>query len=121
MKKILLLSTVIFLSFAAGCEKNENTVQDKGLDATQVDSIDPADRFQQADDQISTLTDQIENPEQSLDQRKKILCEEFPKTYQDKYIPALLALNAKDTSQEQLIAEMQFTLQYYQQQLNIQC
>ena len=121
MNKILLISTVILISFAAGCEKNEMAVQNAALNQAQAEPVNATERFAQADEQISALTDQIENSALSLEQRKKVLCQDFPKTYQNKYVPALLALNAKDTSQEQLIQEMQFTLQYYQQQLNIQC
>jgi hypothetical protein len=122
MNKTFLLSMAIFISFAAGCEKKpfkeaseppsiENIVHDTHI----------ADAFQQADDKITTLTDQIENPELSESQRHQVLCQDFPKTYKNEYIPALLALNSQDTNQAQLLAEMQFTLNYYQQQFNIKC
>ena len=112
MNKILLLGTAIFISFAAGCEKNAPSTHS---------SNNTADAFQQADDKITALTDQIEDTDISPSQRQQVLCEKFPQVYKNEYIPALLALNPKDTSQTQLLEEMQFTLNYYQQQLNIKC
>lgn len=121
MKKIILLSMAIFISFAAGCEKNQAVSTNDVENVAHTEANTLADKFQQADDKITVLTDQIENTELSVEKRQEVLCQEFPKVYQTQYIPALLALNAEDTSQKQLINEMQFTLNYYQQQLNIKC
>lgn len=121
MNKIILLSMAIFISFAAGCEKNEAASQASAATQSKDDHDAVADRFQSADDKITALTDQIENPELSQAQQQQVLCQEFPKVYQNEYIPALLALNPKDTSQAQLVEEMRFTVNYYQQQLNIKC
>lgn len=114
MKKTIVLGLAIFISFAAGCEKNEaapNSTESQAL----------ADHFQQADDKITALIDEVENPDLAPEQRQHALCQDFPKVYQNEYIPALLALNSKDTSQAQLLDEMRFSLNYYQQQLNISC
>lgn len=121
MKHSILFSLAIFISFAAGCEKNEPSSQASDTHQINAESNTLADNFQNADDKITTLIDQIENPEISPSNRQQVLCQDFPKVYQHEYIPALLALNPKDTSQAQLLEEMQFTLDYYQKQLNIQC
>ena len=121
MKKTIVLGLAIFISFAAGCEKNEAAQKTQEAAPSSTEPHRLADNFQQADDKITALIDQIENPELAPEQRQKVLCQDFPKVYQNEYVPALLALNSKDTSQAQLLDEMRFSLNYYQQQLNISC
>ena len=119
MKRTLCLASAIFISFAAGCEKNNvATVERTSPSEPQIQSLSS---FEQADNKITLLTDQIENITLSKLQRQKLLCIEYPKTYQEQYMPAFLALQPADTSQEKLIQEMQFTLNYYQQRFDIKC
>lgn len=119
MKKVVCILTVIFLSFAAGCEKNdvETSQSEKHLESNH----ESLNRFQQADEKITLLTDQIENTALSLAERQNALCIEYPKVYREQYIPAFLALKPQDTNQQQLIQDMQFTLDYYQKRLSIKC
>ena len=118
MKRTLCLASAIFISFAAGCEKNDVIVQSTSSSEPQTQSLSS---FEQADNNITLLTDQIENTTLSKLQRQKLLCIEYPKTYQEQYMPAFLALQPADTSQEKLIQQMQFTLNYYQQRFDIKC
>ena len=118
MKRTLCLANAIFISFAAGCEKNDVIVQSTSSSEPQTQSLNS---FEEADHKLSFLTDQIENTTLSNLQRQKVLCIEYPKTYQEEYMPAFLALQPADTSQEKLIQEMQFTLNYYQQRFDIKC
>lgn len=118
MKRTLCLAIAIFISFAAGCEKKDVVIQSTSSSEPQTQSLNS---FEEADHKLSFLTDQIENTTLSTSQRQKVLCIEYPKTYQEEYMPAFLALQPADTSQEKLIQEMQFTLNYYQQRFDINC
>ncbi len=128
MNKMLPVVSLIFLSFAAGCEKNdmrETTLSPSSENSvnSQVAQVDSqvSTAFQQADEKITHFLDQLENPDLAISVKEKILCQDFPRVYQQDYIPALTKLSSENTQPQQLQQELEFTLNYYQQMLQIRC
>lgn len=77
-------------------------------------------RFEAADEQVSHYLDQIENPKTSESKRKQILCQDYPRFYQNEYIPSLLKLSRRQTS-TQLKSELEFVLNDYKVRYGITC
>lgn len=77
-------------------------------------------RFEAADKQVSHYLDQIENPKTSESKRKQILCQDYPRFYQNEYMPSLLKLSTQQTS-TQLKSELEFVLNDYKVRYGITC
>lgn len=122
MNKYSYLITLFFISFAAGCQKNDENItqQQNKLNAQHQDNK-TTQNFQRVDAKITQFLDQIEDPKLNPQLRKQIICQDFSKVYTQEYIPALLVLNAETTSEKQLLDEMNFSLNYYQEIFKIKC
>ncbi|MDM1021079.1 hypothetical protein QSV37_12315 [Acinetobacter sp. VNK23] len=50
-----------------------------------------------------------------------MLCKDYPKLYESKYVPALLKLAPKDYTKEKLMADLKVSTDYYADKLGISC
>lgn len=129
MKKTLCLVSLIFVSFAAGCEKkpSDSAHTEIGVKTNEANSqiaqvdTEVSAAFQRADEKITAFLDQLENTDTPTAVKQKILCQDFPNVYEKEYMPALVQLNSESTNASQLKKELEFTLKYYQDNLQITC
>jgi len=76
--------------------------------------------FEQADAKITQYLDSLDNPKTSINQSKKIICDDYPKTYKNDYIPNLLKISPAYT-EDKLLKDLDVALNYYKAKLNITC
>lgn len=106
MKKLILicLTTMII-----GCEK-----QPEQNDMT------ASVQFEKADQKITEYLDLLDNPNADKTEQKKVLCIEYPKVYEQEYMPALLRLTKEET-RENLLNDLKISTDYYSEKLGIIC
>lgn len=66
----------------------------------------------------------LEDKDVSLEDKKKILCSEFPDLYKNKYIPATLeyhSLTTQSVRKDELLNDWKNIINGYSKKLNIQC
>lgn len=104
MKKII-FTTLLALTIT-GCNRpSEQTISD----------------FEASDEKISKYLDQLDDPNTSTDQKKKILCTDYPLEYKENYMPNLLKISPQDYTKEKLLADLDTALNYYKEKENIRC
>lgn len=106
MKKLILicLTTMII-----GCQK-----QPEQTDMT------ASTQFEKADQKITEFLDLLDNPNADKADQTRVLCVEYPKVYEQEYMPALLQLTEEE-SQENLLKDLKISIDYYKEKLGIQC
>ena len=109
MKNITL--SLLFLLMLTACQKEQ---PDPKVDQQVVQ------QFDQADNTLDDYLNVLDAPKTSKEQSKKIICEDYPKVYKDEYTPALLKL-AENYTEQELRKEMNITLNYYKQKLDVDC
>jgi len=116
MKKLLFI--LLLISFAAtGCTKQPDESK-MALPAGQksADTI----QFEVADQKIGFFLDKLDNPKTTLEERKQILCKDYPEVYAKEYVPALLK-RSQQYSQEELEGDLKKVLDFYKVRDNIKC
>lgn len=78
-------------------------------------------QFEAADKKIGEYLDLLDNPNGDRDKQKKVLCEEYPKTYEQDYMPALLKLEPGNYTKEGLQKDFKIVIGYYLKKLDIKC
>lgn len=114
MKKILaslLFTTLVLMS---GCEK-----QPEASLTNQSDSA-LTKQFEAADEKISQYLDQLDHPDTLLEQRKQIICKDWPEVYEQQYSPALIKL-APEYTAEKLQQDFELAANYYKEKDKISC
>ncbi len=115
MKIKILLIAVSILSLT-GCDKDSGQKHE-----TKPESIDYKAQFEQSDKKISGYLDKLDNPKTDPIEQKKIICVDWPTTYNDEYAPALIQLQPNEYSKGKLDKELKSAIDYYKQKLNISC
>lgn len=109
MKK--LLPIVLITIGLVACQKEQSVLQ----------ADDPLNlQFESADNKITGYLDVLDNPNTSKEQSAKIICEDYPRTYKNEYVPALLKITPSYTNHE-LQQDLDNALNYYKRKLNITC
>lgn len=105
MKKII--STTLLLAFAiTGCNRpSEQTVSN----------------FEVSDEKISQYLDQLDDSNTPIEQKKKILCTDYPLEYKENYMPNLLKMSPNDYTREKLLTDLDTALNYYKEKESIRC
>ncbi|WP_333663959.1 hypothetical protein [Acinetobacter sp.] len=106
--KILFLSFLLVL--LTGCNKQPEVKNEKAQES-----------FEAADNKISEYLDILDNPDSPKEEQTQVLCKDYPKLYESKYVPALLKLAPKDYTKEKLMADLKVSTDYYANKLGISC
>ena len=78
-------------------------------------------QFEQSDNQLSAYLDKLDSSSISPEERTRILCEQYPKEYKTRYMPALLKLMPQEYTEKGLLTDLDNALSFYKQKANIQC
>ena len=106
--KILFLGCL--LVFFVGCSKQPEVPNEKAQEG-----------FEAVDNKISEYLDILDNPDSPKEQQTQVLCKDYPKLYESKYVPALLKLAPKEYTREKLMADLKVSTDYYMDKLGIRC
>lgn len=114
MKTKIFTALLITLSIT-GCQKEP----EKATASQKTDPVAQA-QFDKSDKKIAKYLDQLENPNTPQEVRKQILCVDYPAEYKNNYMPALMKLS-HDYIRIKLLADLDYTLNYYKKKDNIRC
>lgn len=114
MKKIIFITLLAFI--ITGCNK-----QPEQAASEQSDNPTITAQFEQSDEKISKYLDQLDDPNTSIEQKKKILCTDYPLEYKENYMPNLLKMSPNDYTKEKLLTDLDTALNYYKEKENIRC
>jgi hypothetical protein len=106
--KILCLGLISILF--AGCNKQPEVKNEQAQES-----------FEVVDNKISEYMDILDNPDTPKEQQTQVLCKDYPKLYESKYVPALLKLAPKDYTREKLMSDLKVSTDYYAEKLDIIC
>ncbi|MBJ8481736.1 hypothetical protein [Acinetobacter vivianii] len=106
--KILFFGLIAIV--CVGCNKQPEVKSEKAQES-----------FETVDNKISEYMDILDNPDTPKAQQTKVLCEDYPKLYESKYIPALLKVAPKDSTKEKLMNDLKISTDYYAEKLDIIC
>ncbi|WPO68386.1 hypothetical protein SDC64_05520 [Acinetobacter haemolyticus] len=79
--KIKVISLIIFTTMLVGCQKQPEQVHE----SVKV-------QFEEADQKISDFLDLLDDLDADKDKQKEALCVEYPKVYEQEYMPTILQL-----------------------------
>lgn len=111
MQAKILISTMLMI-ILVGCQKQPEQKNE---------AIDSKVEFESIDQKIIGYLDILDNPTSTREERIKVLCEDYPKTYEIEYVPALLTLQPESFNKDELMKELKISLDYYTDKLNINC
>ena len=77
-------------------------------------------QFEVADQKIGFFLDKLDNPKTPLEERKQIICKDYPDVYTKEYAPALLNSSPKYTKDE-LEGDLNKVLNFYKARDKIKC
>lgn len=106
MKKILLICLATMI---VGCQKQPEKVNE---------SVEKS--FEESDKKIGKFLDILDDPKADKELQRKVLCTDYPKVYEQEYLPALLKLSNAEPK-DKLMNDLKITTDYYSEKLNITC
>lgn len=106
MKKILLICLVIMI---VGCQKQPEKADQSA-----------SNQFDESDRKIGKFLDILDDPKADKELQRKVLCTDYPKVYEQEYLPAFLKLSDAEPK-EKLMSDFKITTDYYSQKLEITC
>lgn len=112
--KLVIALSLIFVVTACSKTPDQNT-------SKQTDRPTVTAQFEQSDEMISKYLDQLDDPNTTLDDKKRIVCVDYPKEYKSNYMPSLLKLNPENYTEAKLLSYLDIALSYYKEKENIQC
>ena len=104
----LLLATTI-----TGCQKKP--------EASSTSEADPKAQFEKSDAVINSYLDKLDSPATPLEEKKQILCKDYPEEYKNNYIPSFTQSEGNVITEEKLLSDMKIALDYYKNKDNVQC
>ncbi|MBJ9373018.1 hypothetical protein [Acinetobacter sp. TGL-Y2] len=111
-----LITTLLMIFVLSACSKEPDQNMSKQSDRPTVTA-----QFEQSDEMISKYLDQLDDPNTTLDDKKRIVCIDYPKEYKTNYMPSLLKLNPENYTQAKLLSDLDIALSYYKEKENIEC
>ncbi|WP_353164918.1 hypothetical protein [Acinetobacter sp.] len=112
--KLVIALSLIFVVTACSKTPDQNT-------SKQTDHPTVTAQFEQSDEMIRKYLDQLDDPNTTLDDKKRIVCVDYPKEYKSNYMPSLLKLNPENYTEAKLLSDLDIALSYYKEKENIQC
>lgn len=112
--KLVIALSLIFVVTTCSKTPDQNT-------SKQTDRPTVTAQFEQSDEMISKYLDQLDDPNTTLDDKKRIVCVDYPKEYKSNYMPSLLKLNPENYTEAKLLSDLDIALSYYKEKENIQC
>ena len=119
MLKNQIFSVLCLTLGLAACQKPTEEVSAAEATSTQTDATQAA--FAQSDEKIGHFLDQLDAANTSTQEKTQILCQDYPQEYKNHYMPAMLKLAAQDYTQEKMLNDLQISIDYYSEKLNITC
>lgn len=107
--KTKISTLMIFSLLTIGCQKQH--VSDPKATA----------QIEAADKKIGEYLDLLDNPNADREEQRKVLCEEYPSTYEKDYVPALLKLEPGNYTKEGLQNDFKIVFDSYLKKLDIKC
>ncbi len=122
MLKIKIVLVICLTLGLAACQKPNEEISSAEAATTQDNTSSSAQiAFTQSDEKIGHYLDQLDAPNISIDDKTKILCQDYPNEYKKHYMPAMLQLASQDYTQEKMLNDLQISIDYYREKLNIRC
>ena len=122
MLKNQIFSVLCLTLGLAACQKPTEEVSAAEATSTQTDAIQTTQAaFTQSDEKIGHFLDQLDATNTSIKEKTQILCQDYPQEYKNHYMPAMLKLAAQDYTQEKMLNDLQISIDYYSEKLNITC
>ena len=115
--KIRLLTTALILIMLTGCDKQP----EQAAAAEHSNNPNITAQFEQSDDKINKLLDQLDDPNTVQNARIQILCKDYPTEYKENYMTALLKLSPTDYTETKLLKDLDIALNYYKEKDSIHC
>ncbi|MDA0697468.1 MAG: hypothetical protein O2793_13805 [Proteobacteria bacterium] len=109
--KTKILTLTIFSLAIVGCNKQPETKAVSKFTA----------QVAEADKKIGLYFDVLDNPKTARVQQINVLCKQYPKVFENEYMPALIALEPDNYSEKGLLKDFKIVVQYYSRKLDIQC
>ena len=106
--KINIFIPVVMILSILGCQK-------------ETDNIYSTLEFNYVNKKILDYLNVLDSVYFAKEEKVKILCTSYPHLYRYEYIPALLKVVPEKYNKESLLNELDFTMQYYQDKLRIDC
>ena len=76
--------------------------------------------FEVSDKKIGKFLDILDDPKADKELQRKVLCTDYPKVYEQEYLPVLLKLSNAEPK-DKLMNDLKITTDYYSEKLNITC
>lgn len=111
--KTKILITVLLTLYLTGCSKQQT-------DDPKVDQSVKA-QFEKSDAIISGYLDKLDASTTPIEEKKQIICQDFPTEYKTNYMPALLKEFPKEYTETSLLNDLNNALNYYKGKDSIQC
>lgn len=108
-----IITTLLLALTIIGCQK-----EPKALNASESNL---KTQFEKSDAVISGYLDKLDSQATPLEEKKQILCKDYPSEYKNNYIPAMLKSKGNTYTEERLLADMDIALDYYKKKDSIQC
>lgn len=109
--KIKIFIIIIYVTILAACHKQPETKAVSKFTA----------QVAEADKKIGLYFDVLDNPKTARVQQINVLCKQYPKVFENEYMPALIALEPDNYSEKGLLKDFKIVVQYYSRKLDIQC
>lgn len=109
MKNLVLTTIAIALS---GCTES---IETKVPDNTY------KEQFEIADQRIAKMLETLDRSDVPMDQKREILCTEYPEVYKKQYVPALLKVSLDEYSEQVLLKDFENVSEAYKKALIVNC
>ncbi|OAL83036.1 hypothetical protein [Acinetobacter sp. SFA] len=106
------LLPVLLLSFS-GCACQGSQPEDK---------VKPIiTSIEQSENTLAGFINQLESDIISVEKKKIILCEDYPREFETNFLSNMLKLESSEYTKESLLKDLNLNLSYYKHLKNIQC
>lgn len=93
-----------------GCQKQPEKADDSAV----------SKQFDEFDKKLGQFLDILDDPKADKELQRKVLCIDYPKVYEQEYLPALLKLSHAEPK-DKLIKDFKISTNYYSEKLGITC
>ena len=111
--KTIIISALLLALTITGCQKEP--------EAPNASESNLKAQFEKSDAVINGYLDKLDSQATPIEEKKQILCKDYPSEYKNNYIPAMLQSKGNTYTKEKLLADMDIALDYYKKKDSIQC